>query len=155
VNYDAYIDKLNKAVATLITQHHFIAPADAMHVVTADRCVQTIGAFRLLIENGGYMTAVTLVRQQLDNLIRLFGITSQPDRHLVALSVLNGTPLSKINWHGSKEKMRDAHLKTLISDPWLSSAYDVCSDFVHLSWRHFSHLPADPMSGQGVSSSEA
>jgi hypothetical protein len=114
---------------------------DGLAMTVLDRSLSLVHGFTLLVRNGGYIPAAGLVRMQLDNVIRLHGITRQPDPHLVASRVIIGERLDQmVGFDG--QRMHDANLRALLSkaNPWVDHAYVVSSGYVHLSDQHVHHF---------------
>jgi len=121
--------------------HGDLFPMDALAMTVLDRSLSLVQGFTLLVRNGGYTPAAGLVRMQLDNVIRLHGITSQPDPHDVASRVIAGKRLDQLRGVDGK-RMRDANLRALLSkaNPWVDHVYSVSSGYVHLSDQHVRHF---------------
>jgi len=118
-----------------------IFPCDALASAALSRAFNLIDGFGLLVKGGNYQCAVGLLRFQLDNVLRLFGVTTCGDAHGIASDVLTGTPLARIK-HDSGQKMHDAYLVELLSErnPWVQDVYRILSGFIHLSDTHFQHM---------------
>ena len=112
-------------------------PCDLIGYSVLERSLHLIKAFRLIIENGGYSTAVGLLRMQLDNILRLNGVIMSGDPHHVANLLIQGTALSKIK-DRSGQPMRDARLVEMLqkNNHWVKGVYALASGYVHLSQEH-------------------
>jgi hypothetical protein len=118
-----------------------IFPCDALALTVLTRAINLSNGFILLIEADYYECAVGLVRFQLDNVLRLFGVTTCKDPHGIASRVIKGTSLRTLR-HNNGEKMTDAFLVAHLGEhnAWLPDAYRVLSGFIHLSEQHFQHM---------------
>lgn len=118
-----------------------IFPCDALACTALSRAFNLVTGFAVLVAADNYQCAAGLLRFQLDNVLRLFGVTTCSDPHGIASDVLQGKSLSKIK-HDSGRKMRDAYLVELLGakNPWLRETYNLLSGFIHLSDRHFQHM---------------
>ena len=118
-----------------------IFPCDALGLTVLARAVNIYNGFKLLISGKNYECAASLLRLNLDNILRFYGVTTCDDPHQIADEMLSGTPLRKIK-HSKGGAMNDAYLVKLLGNenPWLADAYDILSGFIHLSDRHFEHM---------------
>jgi len=118
-----------------------IFPCDALACTALSRAFNLVSGFSLLVGADNYQCAAGLLRFQLDNVLRLFGVTTCSDPHGIASDVLQGKALSKVK-HNSGREMRDAYLVELLGarNPWLRETYNLLSGFIHLSDRHFQHV---------------
>jgi len=118
-----------------------IFPCDALACTALSRAFNLVSGFALLVRADNYQCAAGLLRFQLDNVLRFFGITTCSDPHGIASDVLQGKSLSTIK-HDSGREMRDAYLVELLGaqNPWLRDTYNMLSGFIHLSERHFQHM---------------
>lgn len=135
-------DEIADAGRELVAQcQGAIFPCDALAITVLSRSLSLVSGFTLLVKSGNYQCAAGLLRFQLDNVLRLFGVTTCKDPHGIASDVLNGKRLSKIK-HDTGQLMRDAYLVELLStmNPWVTETYSVLSGFIHLSDQHFQHM---------------
>ena len=112
-------------------------PCDVLAYAVLERSLNLIKGFRLILENGGYSSAIGLLRMQLDNILRFNGIVMAEAPHDVANKVIHGTSLSKIK-DRTGELMRDARLVQMLqqNNPWVKDVYDLASGYIHLSKEH-------------------
>ncbi|HEX5513075.1 MAG TPA: hypothetical protein VFY81_01660 [Gammaproteobacteria bacterium] len=118
-------------------------PVDVLVLAVVNRSLQLRKSFHLLIENGCYTTAVALLRLQLDNVLRLYGVLQTSDPHATAHKVIGGKSLRSMKDKDGKP-LHDAHLVDLLAPkiPWLRHVYNLCCSYIHLSDQHFYHLLA-------------
>ena len=126
-------------------------PADVLAIAVANRALSLLNGFLLLVRNGGYIAAAGILRMQLDNVLRLSGVTAAADPHDVANQIINGKPLSKIK-DAQGQNMRDARLREVAVArlPWVEKTYSLSSGYVHLSEQHILHvLQRSPLNADG------
>jgi hypothetical protein len=111
-----------------------IFPIDLVTILVAKRTVSTAAGFASLVEQHNMVCARTLLRTQIDSMLRLYAFTLVDDPHDLAKKILSGVDLGKIH-DRNKDQMRDGHLKKLLGKdlPWLEEVYKRTSGFVHLS----------------------
>lgn len=128
----------------LVTQcNGTVYACDAMALALIQRSISQLRAFCLLIENGLHPTAVAVLRMQLDNALRLWGVTHCADPHDVAQKVRDGKHLRKIPGPNNLP-MTDQNLCTQVAvdHPFVEVLYQDTSAFIHLSDMHFLHWEA-------------
>lgn len=91
-------------------------------------------SFRLLVKNDHYLSAATLVRIQLDTLMRLNSLNLVDDPFDFASKVLDGILINTIKGKDGS-LLRDDYLKNKLTEklPWASNVYKETSGFVHFS----------------------
>ena len=124
-----------------------IYPLDLFIGGILNRVLNLNASFVLLLEHHHYLSAASLVRVQLDTLMRLNSINLVSEPQELASKVLEGI---QINTLVDKEGnlMRDGYLKKKLSEfiPWSKNVYDKTSGFIHFS---DSHIFANMKSGTG------
>ena len=120
-----------------------IFPCDALAYAVLERSLNLLKGFHLLMENGGYMPGVGLLRMQLDSILRFNGVVRSLAPHETASLIINGTSLRTLK-DRSGIKMTDKHLVSLLlaSNPWVEHVYSLASSYIHLSDQHFFHMLA-------------
>jgi hypothetical protein len=100
------------------------------------RSVSLIKSFELLFENKIYSTAVSLIRLQIDNCLRLFAISLCNPEYLLS-EVEKGKSVRDINDRDGK-KMTDTYLINRLDKiaPSFKSLYEEACGFVHFSYEH-------------------
>lgn len=118
-------------------------PCDALALAVLERSLGLHKGFQYLMNNGCYTSGVGLLRMQLDNALRLNGVTSCGDPHAVACQVVAGTPLRKLK-DCTGVPMTDKRLVEVYSEKrdWAKRVYDFASGYVHLSEQHVGHFLA-------------
>ena len=116
-------------------------PCHALYLSVLNRSLELFDGFILLIRNGQYGCGMSLLRMQLDNVLRFYGVLLTEDPHNVANEMFNGAFLSKIK---DKEgnKLRDHYLVTKMSEanPWVNHVYNLTSGYIHLSDQHIHQM---------------
>jgi len=97
-----------------------------------------IDGFCQMVEQRNELCAGALLRLQIDSILRLYALTLVDDFHGLLDALIKGKPWYKIKSIEGKP-LRDKYLCEKASErfPWISSAYDAASGFVHLSKPHF------------------
>lgn len=93
--------------------------------------------FRDAVDKGNVTVASTLVRINLDTLLRLYALWWVADSEAFAAKVVGGVSINKMK-AASGELMSDSHLYKRLATvvPWIETVYQESSGFVHFSGRH-------------------
>jgi hypothetical protein len=109
-------------------------------------------AFKLLYEQHLYGACAGLVRQEIDNLMRVDYLAFHiplSDRDGLCRDALSGTRWEKTSKGGKPEAIKDLDFHTLAAcnHSWVSLAYRYCSKFIHLTnfWDYDSSDPVVTM----------
>lgn len=111
---------------------------DLFLIALLNRTVNLNRGFVKLIRDNNYITAVPIIRINLDSLLRVYasGI-SEHDRNNFALAVISGEQIRKMKIRGTKTPMQDIHLVNSITKvigmEWVKDIYDSGNSFVHFS----------------------
>jgi hypothetical protein len=122
-----------------------IYPCDALAFSILDRSLKLCRAFRMLTSNSNYAVAMAVLRMQLDNLLRFYGVITSLDPHVVANQVIKGKELRKLKSRSGKP-MKDCHLREMLVSQdsekrkWINDLYGITSGYIHLSNHHFNHF---------------
>jgi len=111
-----------------------IYPLDLVVHLVAKRSLSTATAFVTLVEQHNMVCARTLLRTQIDSVMRLHAFSLVDDPHQMAMKVLEGEHIRRIkDRHG--QKMTDAYLVQKLGKDieWLERVYERTSGFIHLS----------------------
>jgi hypothetical protein len=116
-------------------------PCDGLAFAVLERSLNLLKGFHLLLANGGYTTGAGVLRMQLDNLLRFYGVMASGDPHGVANSMANGIQLRKLK-DASGQKMTDQRLLELhdAKNPDIRRMYELSSGYIHLSVQHIQHF---------------
>ncbi|TKV69149.1 hypothetical protein FDP08_14125 [Marinobacter panjinensis] len=116
-------------------------PANALYLSILNRSLEIFDGFVLLAEHGNYSCCMAMLRMQLDNVMRFYGILITKDPHATANLVLNGTHLCRLSDVKGK-KLTDTYLTKRLGaqNDWVGRVYKLTSGYVHLSDQHFYHF---------------
>lgn len=138
------LELLNKSLLTLSSQ---IKKADNCNAYDFDSYLQTIinrtislnKAFITLVDDKNSFSAVSIVRLQLDNAIRLHAIKVTDNPQEFFKHFFDGKPINKYPPGKGKDKFSDKFLVTKLDEeiPGVMALYDHLCNFVHLSYTHF------------------
>lgn len=119
-----------------------IEPCDLYALAVIHRAHMLNHGILPLVQQGNILAGAALLRMQLDSGLRFWAVSTLPNAHEIALSILDGNNLDTIKHPGGKEKMRDGYLRKLLNDPRFDRVYEWASDHVHLSKTHALHVMA-------------
>lgn len=110
---------------------------DMLVLAALKRSMSVCSGFSVLVRQRNYLCAASLIRFQLDSCMRLYASTLVDDLDAFSQSVMAGEHVRKIK---DREgiRMTDAYLvgKLSVSNPWVSSVYEITSGFIHFSDKH-------------------
>lgn len=103
----------------------------------AKRALSQSAAFKTMINEKNTLVACSILRLQLDTVLRLYALFWVEDAEDFARQVWNGAQIDRLK-AADGEQMKDKYLRDrLISkNPWISSVYSETSGFIHFSARH-------------------
>lgn len=112
-------------------------PLDMFVVGALRRSLALLQGFKLLIESRNFVSAVPLLRLQLDNSLRFFATTLVDDPHQLVITLMEGKQINQMKDRDDK-KMSDGYLVENLSQlfPWIGQVYKNTSGFIHLSEKH-------------------
>jgi len=112
--------------------------ADIMSILVLNRSIALIGGFCTLIRNKNFICAASILRIQLDTLIRYHAMWLVKNPHEFIAEFLNGQQLNRLRDENG-EKMTDRYLVELISKehPWIKNVYKETCGYIHLSDKHY------------------
>jgi hypothetical protein len=102
------------------------------------RSVSLVFGFTSLIKERNFICAASLIRLQLDNLLRFRAAFMVADPNQFVVDVLSGEEVRRLVDRNG-EKMTDAFLqRSLASEyPWPQHLYKATSGYIHFSEQHF------------------
>lgn len=143
VNY--FVDKLNKLRKKLLDSGVGVIGQnlfndDLYFISSIAKLVDVLDGFRLMFESRNLVCIASLLRIQMDILMRVYAAYIAEDRDLFLVAIQTGE--LKINKLKDKKgrKMLDGYLKDLITkdlDENFTDIYDKCSGFIHHSDKSF------------------
>lgn len=126
-----------------LNQHLFVFGA-------ARRLLAQGRGFRHAVNDRNGQVAMSLLRLQLDTVMRLYALYWVRDPEAFASEVLAGGQINRIkDRHG--KVMTDKYLRSMLlsRNPWMEPVYDSTSGLIHFSGRHMELvLEADAATGQ-------
>jgi hypothetical protein len=113
-----------------------ISPIAHYSASIVSRSISLIKSFELLFNSKIYSTAISLIRLQLDNCLRLFAMTLCNPEYLLG-EITKGNSVRKLIDRDGK-KMTDAYLISKLDEimPSIKSLYEETSGFIHFSNEH-------------------
>ena len=110
---------------------------DLLAVAVLNRSLYLIEGISLVILDRNYISAVPLLRLQMDNVLRFFAATLVEDTHQFASDVMAGKHVRKLK-DSKGSRMTDKYLveKLSIEYEWVEKVYKKGSGYVHLSDEH-------------------
>jgi hypothetical protein len=136
------LDSINKRLIGISSQimqagNSTAHKLDFYFLSNINRAIALNKGFDLLIENQNSLTAVSLVRLQLDNVIRLFAtkVIENGDDFLEYFFAEKSINNYKVNG----QKLTDKFLVTKLNEenPGSLDLYNYLCDYVHFSYKHF------------------
>lgn len=111
---------------------------DLLATAVNNRAISLTNAYVTLAKDNNYLTAVTLIRLQLDNALRFFASTLVSDSNDFVKHFLDGKPIKDYtDFHG--RKLSDNYLAKQLDVYFVGTQklYTETCSFIHLSDRHF------------------
>lgn len=110
-----------------------------------NRTISLNKAFILLIENENSLTAISIVRLQLDNALRLFASQIVDNTADFLTYFFEGNPINK--YKINKQQLSDTFLATELNKnvPSTLELYKYLCDFIHFSEKHFEATKTDSL----------
>ncbi|MBK5214201.1 MAG: hypothetical protein JJE55_11140 [Flavobacteriaceae bacterium] len=101
------------------------------------RAIELNRAYKTLTNVNNYITAITLIRLQADNCMRLFALSLVENRRDFYEEVMKGTHIRNLK-DGDGKKMTDAYLADKLDKifPEFKNLYQNTSGFIHFSNEH-------------------
>lgn len=115
-----------------------------------NRAISLNKAFILLIENKNSLTAISIVRLQLDNALRLNAIKVVENVDDFLNYFLDGRPINQ--YKVGKQRLTDKFLVTELDKdlPQALDLYNYLCDFIHFSDKHFDATKTKPKNKDGM-----
>ncbi|WP_281192690.1 hypothetical protein [Erysipelothrix rhusiopathiae] len=136
--FDCMRKKLINASVEVLGENIFYE--DIFFTASLTKTVDVLDGFKLMFETRNLFCEMSLLRVQMDIIIRLYAFFISEYRESFLVAIYSGEP--KINKLKDKNgnKMFDGYLKEIISkdlDKNFSAVYDKCSGFIHYSDKSF------------------
>ena len=115
-----------------------------------NRAISLNKAFILLLEDENSLTAISIVRLQLDNALRLNSIKVADNKDDFLNHFFEGKPINK--YKQNKEKFTDFYLATRLNEevPGALDLYNYLCDFIHFSDKHFEATKTKPINKEAM-----
>lgn len=116
----------------------------------ARRAVALSSGFRTLVLQCNSLSAMPLVRMQLDTACRLYAGFFVEDHQKFCADVFKGRQINKMKCSDNKQ-MNDKYLVDRVAkqNPWMNRVYDVTSGYIHFSDRHIKEAVQCDKNGDG------
>jgi hypothetical protein len=104
------------------------------------RSLSLVFGYTSLIRSSNFVSAVPLIRMQIDNLLRFRAAFLAPDISEFVASVIEGAEIRELR-DADDHRMTDHYLQRqfAMDYPWLESLYRSTSGYIHLSDAHFAN----------------
>jgi hypothetical protein len=131
-----YLHEMSLIYDYEISQYKGISHVGHYMASIATRSVSIIKSFEILFNNKLYSTAISLIRLQIDNCLRLYAMCLCNPEYLLD-EVTKGNPVRKLNDRDGN-KMTDAYLIGKMDEflPSFKALYGKTSGFIHFSFEH-------------------
>lgn len=115
--------------------------SDFIVEAVAQRGLDLSEAFLMLVVERQYLPATSLIRQQLDSLIRVYYLSSlkkKEEIEKIVSAIIRGDPLDKLKDEASGQKLKDKYLLEVAGEtyPRIKEVYTEVSGFIHFSRYH-------------------
>lgn len=123
-----------------------VFPLDLLALAVLNRSSNLVPAFASLVESRNFISAVPLLRLQIDNCLRFYAAYISENPHDFATAVLGGEHVRRMrDKHGNK--MTDAYLVERFSEEfsWAKNVYEKTSGYIHLSDAHIANIFKQPI----------
>ncbi|MGH9683244.1 MAG: hypothetical protein ACRD4S_06515 [Candidatus Acidiferrales bacterium] len=133
-SYKAHVEATTKLVEA---DGGRIFGVDLVVWAVLNRSLSLLEGFTMMIEAKNILCAGSLLRLQIDSLMRLYACWLVENPHTIVEPLLKGEPLSLIK-SKTGNSLTDRYLHTELSSvyPWVDSVYEATSGFIHLSKVH-------------------
>jgi len=112
-------------------------PVDILTIAVLNRTVGNYAGFKSLVEGQNISAAGSILRTQIDSLIRYNALWLVEDPHDFSNNIIAGDRVDKIRDKNNKF-LKDAYLVSQLSvdHPWLPQVYKNLCGFIHFSGGH-------------------
>lgn len=141
-------------VQKCVLESNNIYKVDLLVMAVINRSMSNIDGFCVMLNQGNFMVAVSIIRLQLDTLLRFFSFHLLQDPEGLAQKAINGKRLDQII-DSSQKTMSDNYLINMFIEKnpeatWVKSVYKETCGFIHLSSKHIDvtmRIDEDKMTG--------
>lgn len=142
---------LLKVAEAIIRSGNFSAHTLDFYILSIiNRAISLNKAFILLLENENSLTAISIVRLQLDNALRLNAIKVAENKDDFLNHFFEGKSINK--YKENKVKFTDFYLATQLNVevPGALDLYNYLCDFIHFSDKHFEATKTKPLNEEAM-----
>jgi len=127
--------KLGDDILQANNQSKYVIDSFAYSVI--NRTIQLTQGYITLVNTNNYISAIPLIRLQLDNALRFFAIFEVIDANDFCFYFMGGKPIYQYKSHTGKN-LTDSYLAQKLDtiSPGILRLYKEISDYVHLSSQH-------------------
>lgn len=104
---------------------------------TLDRALSVNKGYRALTESNNYFCAVAMLRMQIENCTRLYGMTLVDDACEYIMSWMSGDKVSKFQHVQTRKSLSDSYVASILDKQYknIAAMYKEACGFVHFSER--------------------
>jgi hypothetical protein len=104
---------------------------------TLDRALSVNKGYRALAESNNYFCAVAMLRMQIENCTRLYGMTLVDDACKYIMSWMSGDKVSKFQDVQTRKSLSDSYVVSILDKQYqnIAAMYKEACGFVHFSER--------------------
>jgi hypothetical protein len=116
-------------------------PCHALYYAVLNRSLEIFDGFLILFKNDNYGCCMALLRIQLDNVLRFYGVLHTKNIHYTANKIFLGRKLDSMK-DKRGNNMKDSYLVKLLSksNPWIAHVYKLTCGYIHLSDQHIHQM---------------
>lgn len=129
---------LNSSQRIMQAGNNKLFTLDFLALSVNNRAISLANGYHTLVKDKNYLTAISLIRLQLDNALRFFASTLVEDSSDFAVHFIDGKPIREyIDING--KKLTDSYLAKELEKYFKGTQklYNETCGFIHLSDRHF------------------
>lgn len=149
LNRKGKLDEVNKFLlkiaADIMTEDFTADELDFYILSIINRSISLNKAFMLLMKNENSLTAISIVRMQLDNALRLNAVKIANNREEFLNHFFEGKAINK--YKEDRDRFTDNYLANQLNNevPGALELYNYLCDFVHFSDKYFSTTTTTPL----------
>ncbi|RPI16512.1 MAG: hypothetical protein EHM58_11740 [Ignavibacteriae bacterium] len=127
----------NLYIEIISTNGNNVVLIDHFVIGILKRSLDLVNSFIILINNWHFTVSATILRMQIDNLIRIFYSTKRSDKEFY-MEFYKGKSFRELK-HIDGKPLIDSLLIKISKDtyPWIEDVYRETSKYLHLSNKHF------------------
>ena len=139
-----YVEKLadcKEALTSLYTESVDMSNTHFLYNIflscILDRALSVNKGYRALTESNNYFCAVVMLRMQIENCTRLYGMTLVDDACKYIMSWMSGNKVSKFQDVQTRKSLSDSYVASILDKQYqnIAAMYKEACSFVHFSER--------------------